>query len=1218
MDEDPGLCLRVLGELAATRDGAPVELGGRRQRAVLAALVISRGHAVPAEQLADCVWGDRQPANATGALQAYVSHLRRRLQPDTDARQRDGVIASAGPGYLLRLGTEAVDAWRFERAVQSAAGRDPVEVVGMLEEALGLWRGPAYADYRGAPWTDAEVTRLEELRAVASERLLEGRLHLGDAALVVGELEALVAEDPLREERWRLLVLALYRAQRQADALSALRRARQTLVDELGVEPGPALRVLEGEVLAHSPTLDPPPAPAVTMTTPQTGAAPTGGTDLVDREREIAALARAVDDLVAGSSGCVLVEGPPGIGKTSLLAEAVHRSSAAGVPVLSARGSQLERSFGFGSVRQLFETCVDDPDRRGTLLSGAAAAAGGVFDQVAADDRGHETGFAVLHGLYWLTVRLTADGPLVIAVDDVQWCDSASLRYLAYLVKRLDGLPVLVVMTLRTGEQHPDDALLAELALDASTTVLRPQPLSEDATGALVRERLGEGSDLFVGACHRMTSGNPLFLRQLLRALEDEGVPPDVSHVDTVRAVGSRAVSALVMLRLRRMPATVGAAARAVAVLGPVAGLPTVAKLARLPEEQAAAALDTLARGEILQHGQLLTFVHPLVRDAVYDDLPVADRQLHHERAAHILQEQGAAAEEVAAHLLLAPRRGSGETVAALREAARTAAERGASDSSVLLLRRALVEPVPARDRARVLVELGTAETLVDGPAAVDHLSEAYQLLDDEHERARVAMVVARTQVFASPPGVATAFAREAAARVPAHLQDDRQGLVALERVTGFMHGLPPESYRAGPAPVVRGDGDGARMLAATLAYEHLRDGDDRAAAVRLAGFALEGDRLLAVDNGLLWIVAANVLQLADVDLGDFWDRALAHAYATGGLFAALSVNLWRGFTQWRRGELDDALESLLDAAEQQRSWGLSGLGGTYVAAFTMGVELDQGDLDAAERTLESARALSWVGEGGRLLRGVVARALTEQGRIAEALDELATARRSAQIRNPVWAPWRGLTARALAELCRWDEALALVEEEVSLLRVWGAASALGPALRLRGELRLRAGTAEGTADLREALDVLSTSDAALEVARARLALGRCPALSDDEALPLLESALTGARACGARGVVHEAVSALGRRGRPVEAPVDEGVRLSRRQRQILDLAAAGLDADEVAQRLFLSPVTVRALLEAGLDGRLGLPVRGHPPGDPHPGRAGPGSPAQVTRKSPM
>ena len=223
---------------------------------------------------------------------------------------------------------------------------------------------------------------------------------------------------------------------------------------------------------------------------------------------------------------------------------------------------------------------------------------------------------------------------------------------------------------MRTGEQHPDDALLADLALDTSVTVLRPAPLSPEAAATLVRERLGEGADTFVEACHRMTSGNPLLLRQLLRALADEGVRPDVSHVDTVRAVGSRAVSALVTLRLRRMPPTVTAAARAVAVLGEAAGLPTVAALAQQPEDEVAAALDILSRSEILKDERHLTFVHPLVRDAIYDDLPAGERALHHERAAQVLLQQGATPEQVAAHVLRAPRRGSAATVELLRAAA--------------------------------------------------------------------------------------------------------------------------------------------------------------------------------------------------------------------------------------------------------------------------------------------------------------------------------------------------------------------------------------------------------------------------------------------------------------------------------------------------------------------------------------------------------------------
>ncbi|HEX6887578.1 MAG TPA: hypothetical protein VF143_05675, partial [Candidatus Nanopelagicales bacterium] len=587
--------------------------------------------------------------------------------------------------------------------------------------------------------------------------------------------------------------------------------------------------------------------------------------------------------------------------------------------------------------------------------------------------------------------------------------------------------------------------------------------------------------------------------------------------------------------------------------------------------------LDLLSRSEILTRDQQPAFVHPLVRDAVYDELPAAERALQHERAARVLRERGATPEQVAVHLLRAPCRGSADTVALLRSAAATAVSRGASDAASALLRRALEEPVAAPERPGVLVELGRVETHVDGPSGVAHLTAAYAALQDPRERALLAMDIARTHVFVSPPGVATSFARAAVDALPDDLDDERQGLVALQRVTGYMHALPPDSYRAGPPPEVSGDGDGARMLAATLSYELLLEGRDREGAVRLARFSLEGDRLLEVDNGLLWIVAANVLLLADDDLGDFWDRALARAHATGGLFSALSVNLWRGFAQWRGGQLDDALQSLADAVEQQRVWGLSPVTSTYAAAFTLGVLTDRGDLDAAAASLDEARALPWVGEGGRLVREAAARLLLEQGRPAQALDLLAAPVDHPQVDNPVWAPWRGLTARALAGLGRVDEALALARDEVVSLRRWGAPTGLGPSLRLLGELRGDAGLPE----LREAVDVLDGTCAVLERARAQLALGRRAPVGDDEAVPLLQAALSTARACGASGAARDAVSALARRGVSAAAADDTTTGATSRVRRVAELAAHGLDVNAIAQRLFLTPGTVRSLLQS-------------------------------------
>ncbi len=1190
MDGHERLRLRVLGDLTATRDGVGVDLGGRRQRAVLAALIVVHGQAVSSERLIDCVWGDHPPADGTAAIQAYISHLRRRLEPDAGARQRGGVIASSGAGYTLRLPRESVDAYRFEQAVDSAAALEPRDAVRALDDALALWRGAPYGEYAGQPWVEAESVRLTELRAVARERRLEARLQLGEAALLVGEFEALIAEDPLREERWRLLALALYRAHRQADALAALRRARATLADELGIDPGPALRALEADLLAQSPALDAPipsPRPVVAVrdgaaaaeAEPSTAAATVKtrepASDLVERGQETTALRRAVDEVNTGTSGCVLVEGPAGIGKSRLLVEATRLATGSGARVMSARGSQLEQSFGFGAVRQLFEPALAGPESN-ALLQGAAARASGVFDAIADDGPGEQGGFAVLHGLYWLTVNLAASGPLVLVVDDVQWCDSASLRYLAYLVKRLDALPVLVVLGLRTGEALAEDALLSEIALDPATIVLRPSPLSADAARGLVRERLGEAADAFVDTCHRMTSGNPLLLRQLLRALEDAGISPDVSHVDTVRAVGSRAVSALVTMRLRRLPTEAVAAARAVAVLGDTADLPTVAALAGRPEAEVAAALDALSRREILSNDDLC-FVHPLIREAVYGDLPAGERALDHERAAGILHRRGAPVEQVAAHLLRSPRRGSADAVEVLRTAARTALARGAAEPALLMLRRALAEPPSQDERPALLDELGEVEVSVEGRAAVEHLTEAYGLLQDACERARIAVIIARTHAFVSPPGVATAFAREAADALPADLDDARQGLIALLRLTGYMHGLPESSYRSGPAPEVSGDGDGARMLAATLSYELLRVGKDRERAVALARFALAGDRLVAVDTGLLWVVGAVVLLLADEDIGDFWDRVLARAYATGGMFAALSVNLWRGFTEWRYGQLDDALQSLTDAVEQHRMWGSSEVTVTYSAAFTLGVHVDRGDLDAGEAALAEARTLPWVGDGGRLMRDSAARLHLAAGRAEEALAELTAPIPAGDVTNPAWAPWRGLKAQALAGLGRRDEALVLADEEVTLLRQWGAPTALGISLRIRGEI----GGSAGVADLREAVALLSETRASLDAARARVALARAPGIADAEAVPLLQAALTEARACGARSVAADAAAELAQRGH-AEAEAGGGpTRLTRRQRRVSELTAAGLTAEEVAQRLFLTPGTVLAALEA-------------------------------------
>ena len=241
----------MLGPVVA-RDGGSVDLKGRRHRAVLARLIVARGRVVPASVLVDDLWAD-PPDGALSAVRTFVAALRRAIEPDRAPRQPARLLVTSGPGYALK--TDNVDAWRFETSAR--ASLPPEQLLPELLAGLALWRGPAYAEFVDEPWASAERARLTELRLHVVERVAETRLELGRAAEAVPDLDAHVTEHPWREDAWRLLALALYRSERQGDALAVLRRARETLVDQLGVDPGPALSRLEGDILNQAAHLTP-------------------------------------------------------------------------------------------------------------------------------------------------------------------------------------------------------------------------------------------------------------------------------------------------------------------------------------------------------------------------------------------------------------------------------------------------------------------------------------------------------------------------------------------------------------------------------------------------------------------------------------------------------------------------------------------------------------------------------------------------------------------------------------------------------------------------------------------------------------------------------------------------------------------------------------------------------------------------------------------------
>ncbi|HEU5241601.1 MAG TPA: BTAD domain-containing putative transcriptional regulator, partial [Ornithinibacter sp.] len=306
----------VLGPLRVESSRGPVEIRGAKERLLLARLVAAGGRLVPTGELVDTLWGDEPPASAAKSLQTFVLRLRNALEPDRQGSP--SLLLTEGPGYRLAVDPSQVDAERFARLAalggRSLADGRPEHAAATLTEALALWRGPAYAGFDGAGFAVAEGRRLEELRLSATEDRLAAGLALGHAATVVPELERLVGEHRMRERLWEMLVTALYRAGRQGDALGAYERARAVLSDELGVDPGPALRAVHARVLAHDPTLV---SPSLRQALPpQLRLART----LVGRDEELARLRAAWTSAVRGHPATVVVRGPDGAGGTALAA----------------------------------------------------------------------------------------------------------------------------------------------------------------------------------------------------------------------------------------------------------------------------------------------------------------------------------------------------------------------------------------------------------------------------------------------------------------------------------------------------------------------------------------------------------------------------------------------------------------------------------------------------------------------------------------------------------------------------------------------------------------------------------------------------------------------------------------------------------------------------------------------------------------------------------
>ena len=446
-----------------------------------------------------------------------------------------------------------------------------------------------------------------------------------------------------------------------------------------------------------------------------------------------------------------MIWGGAGLGKSSLVDAACEFARGASMTVLRARGGELERDFTFGVAVQLFERLVaGEGEKREALMSGAAARSEPLFEG-GAPPEGAAGEYTLLHGLHWLAANVAERGPLLLAVDDAHWSDGPSLRWLTYLQQRLDELPIALVAAARPGEGGPQAELIERIARHGVSSELSLAPLSDGAVGEVVRAAVEDADDDLVSACATATGGNPFYVRDFVAAVQAGG-PGD--------GAGGDSASGAVLARVGSLAEPAPALAAAVAVLGNEVPLERAAELAGIEPDPAASAADALAEVSILAAGAPLGFVHPLVREAVYSNIPSAQRARAHARAAELLRDAGSDAEQIASQLVEARGAAGPWAAPALRDAATRASARGTPAAAARYLRAAVDGEVPAADRGQLLAELAVAEATAQEGDPGARADEALDAIEAPGERAEAALEIGMALVDASRAESAGIFAR--------------------------------------------------------------------------------------------------------------------------------------------------------------------------------------------------------------------------------------------------------------------------------------------------------------------------------------------------------------------------------------------------------------------------------------------------------------------------
>ncbi len=908
---------------------------------------------------------------------------------------------------------------------------------------------------------------------------------------------------------------------------------------------------------------------------------------LLEREFELS----RVDDLIAasgaGAGRLLVIEGRSGMGKTALLAEVRKRARGAGMAVLAGRASELEREFAFGVVRQLFEPMVTRlrEDERSRLLAGAAEWAGPVLGLAGKELQ--PTPFAAIHGLYWLTADLAAKAPLLLAIDDAQWADLQSLRWLSYLRNRLEDLPIMIALTTRLPRADAAGAELKELSAAVETELMRLRPLGQDSVEQLIRAGLAaEPSSSFTAACTRATGGNPLALAVLLQDLAHDRVRPNDAAAALIDTRAPDAIVRSVDARLARHGEVATRFARGVAVLGDGAEVRLVAAFVGISREAAAGLVDELVTADLLASEGPIRFAHPLVRAAVYDRIPLAARSELHRRAANVLAGAQADAEAVAAHLLASHPAGDAGTMAQLRTAAAAALARGVPLAAIAYLRRALAEPPDGDERNAILAELGHAELVARDPAAVQDLEQALAASTDPVARARIRNQLADAVMFVGDEArslmLRSLSLAEVSGREPALAAQVEVTMAGLVGVTSL--GVP---YSDDPIARLRAlaasDLGAARAARLTLGLLLALSGQDLQQVVPLIESGLDGGTLLADETAdalpLMW--AAQGLVLVDE-----LDRALrltsdmlAEASSRGSVVGVGAASTVRSFAKLRAGSLAEAeADAQLGhdlSVQHGLEWGLP-----YLKGILGAILLERGKLADAATLVEGFElgSKAWGGPGAPIFLEARGRVRCAIGQTELGIQDLRACGETpvaAMRPSPMALQWRPALAAALAQSAP-DEARELASRELKRARRVGLPRAIGIALRTAALLEPGSDAIDL---LRESVTVLHGSPAVVELARSQTDLGaalRRLGHQVEARKPLREAYELAAR-CGAMPLVERARTELSMAGLRPRRPATTGIEaLTPGELRAALLAAHGMSNRSIAEALFITTKTVK------------------------------------------